>query len=145
MATAAGALIAALDRMPLADMTQELRAIGVELNQTMGGSSGVPRAIFFAAAGDATAGMLRARAGRSAKPSPDKPAGVNDPGAAGVARLIEGLAPGAAWPPQRVGVQLPASASASSACSSQAPQAAASLARLASAAAMSPSRMNNSP
>jgi dihydroxyacetone kinase len=56
LATAARALIAALDRMPLADTTQLLRAVGMELSQTMGGSSGVLLAIFFAAAGDATAG-----------------------------------------------------------------------------------------
>jgi len=41
--------------MPLADPTQLYRAIGIELSQTMGGSSGVLLAIFFAAAGDASA------------------------------------------------------------------------------------------
>jgi dihydroxyacetone kinase len=151
LATAARSLIAALDRMPLADTTQLLRAIGMELSQTMGGSSGVLLAIFFAAAGDATAsgkdfvgalvagldrvsqvggarvgdrtfidalapalaalpagpaaaalaarkgadataGMVRARAGRSAYLSSDKLAGFNDPGAEGVARLFEGQA-----------------------------------------------------
>ena len=56
LATAARALIDALDRMPLADLTQLYRAIGLELSQTMGGSSGVLLAIFFAAAGDASAG-----------------------------------------------------------------------------------------
>ena len=56
LATAARALIAALDRLPLADLTQLYRAIGMELSQTMGGSSGVLLAIFFAAAGDASAG-----------------------------------------------------------------------------------------
>lgn len=56
LATAARALIAALDRLPLADPTQLYRAIGMELAQTMGGSSGVLLAIFFAAAGDAAAG-----------------------------------------------------------------------------------------
>ncbi len=55
LATAARALVAALDRMPLADVTQAFRAIGSELSQTMGGSSGVLLAIFFAAAGDASA------------------------------------------------------------------------------------------
>jgi len=40
--------------MPLADLTQLYRAIGLELSQTMGGSSGVLLAIFFAAAGDAS-------------------------------------------------------------------------------------------
>jgi ATP-dependent dihydroxyacetone kinase len=54
LATAARALIGALDRLPLADMTQLYRAIGMELSQTMGGSSGVLLAIFFAAAGDAS-------------------------------------------------------------------------------------------
>ncbi|WP_421980219.1 dihydroxyacetone kinase subunit DhaK [Roseibium sp.] len=54
LATAARALLTALDRMPLADLTQLYRAIGVELSQTMGGSSGVLLAIFFAAAGDAS-------------------------------------------------------------------------------------------
>ncbi|MGB0696212.1 MAG: dihydroxyacetone kinase subunit DhaK [Rhodospirillaceae bacterium] len=56
LATAAKALIDALDRLPLADQTQLYRAIGLELGQTMGGSSGVLLAIFFAAAGDASAG-----------------------------------------------------------------------------------------
>ena len=56
LATASRALIAALDRLPLADLTQLYRAVGMELSQTMGGSSGVLLAIFFAAAGDASAG-----------------------------------------------------------------------------------------
>lgn len=55
LATAARALTSAIDRMPLADMTQLFRAIGLELSQTMGGSSGVLLAIFFSAAGDAAA------------------------------------------------------------------------------------------
>jgi dihydroxyacetone kinase len=55
LATAARALSGALDRLPLADHTQLYRAIGQELSQTMGGSSGVLLAIFFAAAGDASA------------------------------------------------------------------------------------------
>ncbi len=55
LATAARALVGALDRLPLADQTQLYRAIGLELSQTMGGSSGVLLAIFFAAAGDASA------------------------------------------------------------------------------------------
>ena len=53
LAGAARALTGAMDRLPLADHTQLLRAIGQELAQTMGGSSGVLLAIFFAAAGDA--------------------------------------------------------------------------------------------
>lgn len=55
LATAARALTSALDRLPLADLTQLYRAIGMELSQTMGGSSGVLLAIFFTAAGDASA------------------------------------------------------------------------------------------
>jgi len=55
LAGAARALELALDRLPLADGTQLYRAIGMELSQTMGGSSGVLLAIFFAAAGDASA------------------------------------------------------------------------------------------
>lgn len=153
LAGAARALEAALDRLPLADATQLYRAIGVELSQTMGGSSGVLLAIFFAAAGDAsaggkdwigalsagldrvmqvggaqpghrtmidalapalaalpqglaaaaaaarkgadaTAGMTRAKAGRASYLSADKLAGYNDPGAEGVARLLETLARG---------------------------------------------------
>ena len=56
LATAAGALKGALDRMPLADLTQLFPALGNELSQTMGGSSGVILAIYFNAAGDACAG-----------------------------------------------------------------------------------------
>lgn len=58
LATAARALVDALDRLPLADQTQLHRAIGLELSQTMGGSSGVLLAIFFAASGDASASGL---------------------------------------------------------------------------------------
>ncbi len=56
LATAARALMGGLDRLPLADLTQLCRAISLDLSQTMGGSSGVLLAIFFAAAGDAAAG-----------------------------------------------------------------------------------------
>ena len=45
-----------MDQLPLSDHTQLLRALGQELSQTMGGSSGVLLAIFFSAAGDGTAG-----------------------------------------------------------------------------------------
>ena len=55
LATAARALIKALEHLPLADWTRLYRAIGTELGQTMGGSSGVLLAIFFTAAGDASA------------------------------------------------------------------------------------------
>lgn len=58
LASASRALIGALDKLPLADLTQLYRAIGQELSQTMGGSSGVLLAIFFSAAGDASASGL---------------------------------------------------------------------------------------
>lgn len=61
LANASRALIAALDALPLADPTQLYRAIGQELSQTMGGSSGVLLAIFFAAAGDASSSGLPMR------------------------------------------------------------------------------------
>ena len=151
LAGAARALDAALDRLPLADTTQLFRAIGVDLSQTMGGSSGVLLAIFFAAAGDASASgkswigslsegldrvmqvggaepghrtmidalapalaalpqgikaaavaaregadatalMTRAKAGRASYLGVDRLKGHNDPGAEGVARLLEDLA-----------------------------------------------------
>ena len=53
LATAARALKSSLDRMPLADLTQLFPALGNELSQTMGGSSGVILAIYFNATGDA--------------------------------------------------------------------------------------------
>ncbi len=56
VATAARALSDALDDLPLADTQQLLRAIGSTLGRSMGGSSGVILAIFFAAAGDAASG-----------------------------------------------------------------------------------------
>ncbi|MFK7889784.1 MAG: dihydroxyacetone kinase subunit DhaK [Granulosicoccus sp.] len=55
LATAARALKESIDRMPLADLTQLMPALGNELSQTMGGSSGVILAIFFNATGDACA------------------------------------------------------------------------------------------
>ncbi|WP_104665183.1 dihydroxyacetone kinase subunit DhaK [Ensifer adhaerens] len=61
LAGAARALIQALDRLPLSDHTQLFRAIGQELSQTMGGSSGVLLAIFFAAAGDGASSGLSIR------------------------------------------------------------------------------------
>ncbi|PSL21722.1 dihydroxyacetone kinase subunit DhaK [Shimia abyssi] len=61
LAGASRALIAAMDRLPLADHTQLYRAIGQELSQTMGGSSGVLLAIFFAAAGDAASSGMSMR------------------------------------------------------------------------------------
>jgi dihydroxyacetone kinase len=61
LAGAARALIGAMSRLPLADHTQLYRAIGLELSQTMGGSSGVLLAIFFAATGDAASSGLPMR------------------------------------------------------------------------------------
>lgn len=61
LAGASRALINAMDRLPLADHTQLCRAIGQELSQTMGGSSGVLLAIFFAAAGDGASSGLPMR------------------------------------------------------------------------------------
>ena len=58
LAGASRALIKAIDRLPLSDHTQLYRAIGQELSQTMGGSSGVLLAIFFTAAGDAASSGL---------------------------------------------------------------------------------------
>ncbi len=58
LSRASRALIDSLDRLPLADNTQLFRAIGSELSQTMGGSSGVLLAIFFAAVGDAASSGL---------------------------------------------------------------------------------------
>ena len=53
LATAARALQGKLDQLPLADPPTLFRALGNELSQTMGGSSGVIMAIFFNATGDA--------------------------------------------------------------------------------------------
>ena len=65
VATAARALQGALDRLPLADQSALLRAIGTELSQSMGGSSGVLLAIFFAAAGEAAEGTALVQALRA--------------------------------------------------------------------------------
>ncbi|MEM1352037.1 MAG: dihydroxyacetone kinase subunit DhaK [Pseudomonadota bacterium] len=54
LATAARALAERLDALPLAEETKLYPAIGNELSQTMGGSSGVILAIFFNAAGEAS-------------------------------------------------------------------------------------------
>ncbi|MGR3722354.1 dihydroxyacetone kinase subunit DhaK [Abyssibius alkaniclasticus] len=61
LAGASRALLAVMDSLPLADHTQLYRAIGQELSQTMGGSSGVLLAIFFAAAGDAASSGMPMR------------------------------------------------------------------------------------
>lgn len=52
LARAARALLSVLDKLPLADSAQLCLAVGQELNQSMGGSSGVLLSIFFSAAGD---------------------------------------------------------------------------------------------
>lgn len=63
LAGSARALKASIDRLPLADPTQLYRAIGLELSQTMGGSSGVLLAIFFSAVGDVlSSGMPKVEA-----------------------------------------------------------------------------------
>ncbi len=53
LATAARAMIDSIDRLPLADATSLCQALGQQLSQTMGGSSGILLAIFFSATGDA--------------------------------------------------------------------------------------------
>lgn len=53
LAGAARSLIQNLDRLPFANHSQLLKALGLELSESMGGSSGVLLAIFFASAGDA--------------------------------------------------------------------------------------------
>ncbi|MFT5510833.1 MAG: dihydroxyacetone kinase [Hyphomicrobiaceae bacterium] len=52
---AARAMLSAADRLPFANYSDLCRAIAQELSQTMGGSSGILLAIFFAAAADAAA------------------------------------------------------------------------------------------
>ncbi len=104
LSTAARALVAALDRLPLADQTQLHRAIGQELSQTMGGSSGVLLAIFFAAAGDASAGghdligALRAGLERIERVGGARPGDrtMIDALAPALGRLPEGIAAAAA-------------------------------------------------
>lgn len=99
LAGAARALAASLDRLPLADATQLYRAIGGELSQTMGGSSGVLLAIFFTAAGDASAsgqgwiGALTAGLQRVMQVGGAKP---------GDRTMIDALAPALAALPQGV-------------------------------------------
>lgn len=61
LAGASRALVASMDRLPLSDHTQLYRAIGLELSEAMGGSSGVLLAIFFAAAGDAASSGMPMR------------------------------------------------------------------------------------
>ena len=103
LATASRSLIAALDRLPLADLTQLYRAVGTELSQTMGGSSGVLLAIFFAAAGDASANGEDAIDALAAGLDRIRQVGGADPGdrtmidalAPALAALRDGLEPAA--------------------------------------------------
>lgn len=90
LATAARALKDRLDAMPLADLTQLFPALGNELSQTMGGSSGVILAIYFNAAGDACAGGAPVH-----KALAEGMARVSDVGGAGVGdrTMIDALAP----------------------------------------------------
>ena len=90
LATAARALKDRLDAMPLADLTQLFPALGNELSQTMGGSSGVILAIYFNAAGDACAGGATVEAALSAGMKR-----VSDVGGATVGdrTMIDALAP----------------------------------------------------
>lgn len=79
LAVAARALLRNIGKLPFADQAQLYRALAQELSQTMGGSSGVLLAIFFAAAGDAasnghglvaalTAGLARMKEVGGAQP-----------------------------------------------------------------------------
>lgn len=90
LAGAARALIGALDRLPLADHTQLFRAIGLELSQTMGGSSGVLLAIFFAATGDGASSGLPMREALKAGLARMKEIGGAD---VGDRTMIDALAP----------------------------------------------------
>lgn len=109
LAAAARALLQRLDRLPLADPTQLYRAIGMELSQTMGGSSGVLLAIFFTAAGDASAsgrdwvGALSAGLDRVMQVGGAK---------AGDRTMIDALAPALSALPDRAGAAAAARAGA---------------------------------
>jgi dihydroxyacetone kinase len=90
-----GALVAGLDRVSQVGGARAgdrtfLDALEPALAALPEGVGAAARAARTGA--DATAGMVRARAGRSAYLSADKLAGFNDPGAEGVARLFEGQA-----------------------------------------------------
>ena len=153
ISTAAQHVSRNLAAMPLGNLSQFFASVSDAMSRSMGGSSGVLFAIFFAAASqaaasgatwqtalqaglqrmrdygganpgdrtmvdalipalaeleksgslttaakaarsgaDATAGMTRARAGRSSYVSESNLKGINDPGAEAIARLLEGLA-----------------------------------------------------
>ncbi|MCP1200623.1 dihydroxyacetone kinase subunit DhaK [Notoacmeibacter sp. MSK16QG-6] len=100
LAHAAHALLDAMDRMPLADHTQLFRAIGLELSQTMGGSSGVLLAIFFAATGDgAASGMSMGEALSAGLARMQEIGGAN----LGDRTMVDALAPALAALPDGVG------------------------------------------
>jgi dihydroxyacetone kinase len=100
LATAARALKSSLDRMPLADLTQLFPALGNELSQTMGGSSGVILAIYFNAAGDACANGIPVQ-----KALMDGLRRVSDVGGAQVGdrTMIDALAPALEALPNGIG------------------------------------------
>ncbi|KNG95391.1 dihydroxyacetone kinase subunit DhaK [Pseudaestuariivita atlantica] len=99
LATAARSLKSSLDRMPLADLTQLFPALGNELSQTMGGSSGVILAIYFNAAGDACANGASVQQALS-----DGLARVSQVGGAEVGdrTMVDALAPALAALPQGI-------------------------------------------
>ncbi len=90
LAGASRALKGAVDLLPLADHTQLYRAIGLELSQTMGGSSGVLLAIFFSAVGDASSsGQTMVEAFKSGMKRVQEVGGAN----IGDRTMIDALAP----------------------------------------------------
>jgi dihydroxyacetone kinase len=91
--------VAEIDALPLADHMQLFHAMGQELSQTTGGSSGALPAIFFAAAADAaragadeTTAMRRANAGRASYVGAARLEGHVDPSAEAVAHLFAEIA-----------------------------------------------------
>ena len=97
LAGAARALKGAIPQLPLSDATQLYRAIGLELSQTMGGSSGVLLAIFFSATGDAlSAGLENVTALKAGLKRVQEVGGA----ALGDRTMIDALAPALAALPQ---------------------------------------------
>jgi dihydroxyacetone kinase len=90
LATAARAILDGMDRLPLADQTLLLRAIGQTLSETMGGSSGVLLAVFFSAAAEASAENCGLNAALSAGLSRMQDVGGAKPGDR---TMIDALAP----------------------------------------------------
>lgn len=105
LASASRSLIDAMDTLPLADHTQLFRAIGLELSQTMGGSSGVLLAIFFAAAGDASSSGLTLRDALSTGLDRMRQIGGANPGDR---TMVDALLPAL----EALGTSLPAAAAA---------------------------------